>query len=327
MLRLLIDTSVWLDIAKRRDGQKLIVPLRVLMFQKKLELLVPSLILDEFERNRPRAEAAVTQGVRERFRLLRKDLQEYGGDTHHSWLEEMTHQVPLVSAKTLQNFSEIAELLRNGRHIEPANEEYERVIERGLQKKAPFHLQKNSVADALLIELYGSTIGGGTAEEDYCFATSNYQDFSTPNGDRREPHPDLAPLFSEDNSHYAYEVDGLHAVLMHCFGEQLTEISDETEILFEEPRTLGEILEAEREFFDKVWYVRKLILQERIEAGESEPVSPELSEQMNASMRAIEDRYGADNVGPWDDWGWGFIHGKLSALRWALGSEWDFLDT
>jgi hypothetical protein len=38
VLRLLIDTSAWLDMATRRDGQKWIVPLRVLKSQGKLEL-------------------------------------------------------------------------------------------------------------------------------------------------------------------------------------------------------------------------------------------------------------------------------------------------
>jgi hypothetical protein len=41
-------------------------------------------------------------------------------------------------------------------------------------------------------------------------------------------------------------------------------------------------------------------------------------------MRAIEKRYGAENVDPWGDWTWGYVHGKLAALRWVLGSEWDF---
>jgi hypothetical protein len=38
----------------RRDGQKWIVPLRVLKFQGKLELLVPALVIEEFDRNQPR---------------------------------------------------------------------------------------------------------------------------------------------------------------------------------------------------------------------------------------------------------------------------------
>jgi predicted nucleic acid-binding protein len=80
VLRLLIDTSVWLDLARRRDGQKWIAPLRVLAFQKKLELLVPSVVVDEFERNRPQKEAAVTDAVRERFRLLKADVNDYGGE-------------------------------------------------------------------------------------------------------------------------------------------------------------------------------------------------------------------------------------------------------
>ena len=144
MLSVLIDTSVWLDLAKRRDGQQTIVPMRLLMHWNRLELLVPSLILEEFERNRPRAEAAATTSVRERFRLLRKDVQEYGGDATLQWLDEMTHQVPYVSARSLQNFSEIADLLRSGHRLEPGPEEHRAVVERSLGKKAPFHLHENS---------------------------------------------------------------------------------------------------------------------------------------------------------------------------------------
>ncbi|WP_297537901.1 PIN domain-containing protein [Amycolatopsis sp.] len=327
MLHLLVDTSIWLDLAKRRDGQQWIVPLRVLAAQGKLELLVPELVLDEFERNRPRAEAAATTSVLERFRLLRRDLHEYGGDEHRPWLEDMTRHVPLLSARTLQNFSEIAALLNNGRRIEPTDTEHAGVVRRALDKKAPFHLNKNSVADALLVELYSSTLASGEGSHHYGFATSNYQDFSLPNGDRRQPHSDLTPLFDEERSHYLFDPDSLFAFLVDLFGEEFTEIAEETAAVQQEPRTLPEILEAEQEFFDKIWYVRKLIHEEKVEEGERESLSPEGADRVRVSMRAIEERYGAENVGPWDDWGWGFVHGKLSALRWVLGDDWDFLDT
>jgi hypothetical protein len=92
-------------------------------------------------------------------------------------------------------------------------------------------------------------------------------------------------------------------------------------------RTTAEILAAEREFFDKVWYVRSLIHQEKIARGEDDPASPALQVIIDTARRRVEDTYGVDNVGPWDDWGWGFVNGKLSALRWVLGDDWDFLDT
>ncbi len=134
------------------------------------------------------------------------------------------------------------------------------MLQRGLDKRAPLHLNTNSVADALLIELYASAVKRSRAKADqYWFVTSNYQDFSVPNGDRRQPHPDLADMFACDRSRYLYEEDGLKSALEEYFGDVIAELLGEWEFLGEEPRTFAEIVEAEREFFDRVWYVRSIV--------------------------------------------------------------------
>ena len=44
-------------------------------------------------------------------------------------------------------------------------------------------------------------------------------------------------------------------------------------------------------------------------------------------QRSYSSRYGPEGLGPYDAFEWGMINGKLSALRWVLGDEWDMLDT
>ena len=45
------------------------------------------------------------------------------------------------------------------------------------------------------------------------------------------------------------------------------------------------------------------------------------------AAKKTEEEVGRDLLGPWDDFEWGIINGKVSAVRWVLGDEWDMLDT
>ena len=87
-----------------------------------------------------------------------------------------------------------------------------------------------------------------------------------------------------------------------------------------------EVANAIEELFDKVWYNRHWNLRYRVEQ-EGEYVHPEIWEGALKAAKRVEEKYGIENLGPWDDFEWGMINGKLSALRWFFGDEWDMLDT
>lgn len=89
------------------------------------------------------------------------------------------------------------------------------------------------------------------------------------------------------------------------------------------------ILKAYNEFWDKVWWNRHQVWLEKIKSGEqplTKEQKPILKKAMQAAKR-IEKKYGKKNLG-WDDFEWGLLSGKMSALGWVMGAKWDeSLDT
>lgn len=90
-------------------------------------------------------------------------------------------------------------------------------------------------------------------------------------------------------------------------------------------RTLDEVQDAMGELIDKVWYNRCQNDLCLIDQGKQEFDSQQW-DPIFKSMKKMEDKYGEDNL-LWDDFEWGMVNGKLSALRWVLGDKWDNLYT
>lgn len=297
-----------------------------------MRLLVPPVVIEEFDRNETRLQAAMTSTVASRFKQIRQDLFTYGSDDDAHAVEvidDLGRHLPLVGAMTTRNFREIRELLVAGQTVQPSEAEMSRVVERGLRKAAPFHSGRNSVADAVIFELYQTaTKGADHGTHAHAFITTNHTDFSRANGDRRKPHDDIADAFDGTNSRYALGVDGLDIVVRDYFDEEIEELLEETDFQ-EEPRRLGEIIAAETEMFDRIWYHRSLQHDYRAEqAGKSErSEEPPVHRWPGPHARRAPPTSSPGSSGPYTDFELGMLHGKMSALRWVLGSEWDFLDT
>jgi hypothetical protein len=312
MLRLLVDTSVWIDTAKGVHGERLIAAVRTLVHQRQVELLVPQVVIEEYDRNREQVVASLAASTRAHVRTVRAALAVHGrserNDELIKELDEVAVRGPLIEQLVVNRFAEVRELLGTGRAVAPDDETLQRVVQRGLAKKAPFHHAKNSVADAVLIETYRTVTAGALVDpaDRYGFVTHNIKDFSDPK-DHRRPHPDLQDCLAGPHSGYFVRLEDVLALHVPDATELLDELDFEVD-----PRSGQEILAAEQRLFDFVWYQRSM--------NSMDPVG-------EPGRRRVEETYAAEELGPYTDFEWGMLNGKLSALRWVLGEEWDFLDT
>jgi hypothetical protein len=343
-LHLLIDTSVWLDLAKDYRQSPLIDVLMAMNDRDQLRLILPKIVVAEFERNKDRVIAETKKSLSSHFRLVREAMEKFADEDVRrqvvDQLRDVDHRIVVGGEAANETVDFIQAMFRAVKQIGVTNAVKLRAADRAIQNLAPFHRQRNSMDDALLIEVYRDALASREDCDVFAFVTHNVLDFSDRGGDTRLPHPDFADIFDGTTSRYA---TNLGALLSEYAGDLIEDVRSWDEFSMQ-PRNLSEVLEAEHKLYNQVWYNRHWNLRAAIESGkhklvtgaEWESAAPELRQEMTtrgtwkgalASAKRVEEQLSRENIGPWTDFEWGMINGKLSALRWMLGDEWDMLDT
>jgi PIN domain len=343
VFRILIDTCVWLDLAKDYHQQAILGALEELLRQDEISLILPRPVVDEFARNKARVIEESTRSLSSTLKRV-KDVVEKFGDPRRkrvvlSQLNDVDHRLPTLGGAAAQTGSRIEAMFARSAIIDTSDAVKLRAAQRAIDKRAPFHRQRNGIDDAILIETYADAIRAKTpAGTRFAFVTHNIKDFSHPNASNKLPHPDIAGCFTRVKSLYFITLgEALRRVQPIAFADLMIE-----QQWTDEPRRLTEIVHAIDELVTKVWYNRHQVRREMIERGKIKlveketfpikdhlrrPIQHDIWEGALKAAAKVEKKYGLEKLGPWNDFEWGMLNGKLSALRWVLGDEWDMLDT
>ena len=331
----MLDTCVLLDISTRKNDLPIVAALESLVAAGLVKLVIPSLVIEEYDRNKGDVADKTRKRLSQEFKQVRNVIDEFGGaekDKAIEILNDVNARLPLLSEANYGTISRVEVLIDESVQVPVSDSAKLAAVQRALDKKAPFHISKNSVADAIIIELFSEYISCNDSEENnFIFITHNHNDFSSK--DHRQPHEDFLSIFQKDNVHYFNSTSAAISLIDDEFLDGIQFEYDFTE----ETRGLSEILNAMDEFVDKVWLNRHCNRAYYIENGEMKIVPDGTKEHGNKvihesiwagalkSAQRVTEKY--EDTGPWDDFEWGMVNGKLSALRWVLGDEWDMLDT
>jgi len=345
MFKMLIDTCVWLDVAKDRSQLPLLDVIDEMIHLDMLTLIVPRVVLDEFRRNKQRVAHESRKSITAHVRLVKDAVTKVGGEkkrleTVLSHLDDVNHKIPLIGGATADTLDRIEKLMCRSEIIEHSESAILKAAKRAVQKKAPFHHNKNSMADAIIIETYAQGLLQKPSRGiRFAFVTHNKTDFSVEQGNQKLPHPDLTGIFSPLKSLYFINLsEALRRVDPNHQIDYMLDLS-----WTEEPRGRTEISEAGHLLWNQIWYNRHWNLRSRVQDGSMKIVSVETDadrkgprrqtiqrnvwEGALAAAKRVEEEFGKENLGPFTDFEWGMINGKLSALNWVMGEEWDMLDS
>jgi hypothetical protein len=177
MCKILIDTCVWLDLAKDNQGQGVLGVLETLVRQKQVSIILPRTVLDEFTRNKARVAG---EGSRSLSTVLKraKEVVHRLGDAKNKQivldqLNDVDYKLPSLGESAIEAIGRIEKLFSSTTVVETSDEVKLRAAQRAIDRRAPFHRPRNGIDDAILIETYADLAKNRMAG-DQCLAKTSY---------------------------------------------------------------------------------------------------------------------------------------------------------
>ena len=124
-------------------------------------------------------------------------------DKTYDTLNNIDKKIPTLGGNAFQSINCIENMMKSAEIININDDIKLRAMQRAIDKKAPFHLSKNSMGDSIIIESYNQYKIQNIAQDfNLIFITHNVNDFSLKNGNQKIPHEDLADIFDSSKSQY-----------------------------------------------------------------------------------------------------------------------------
>lgn len=198
---LLIDTCVWLDIAQKPKLWGALEEMENAIASETVQLIVPSQLLDELDRHLTEKASQSLKALRQQSTALRKSLKYLDDDRlSESISQELLKLEQHLSSNNSTNQSivgKIEYLVKSPSNVYVDTSKTALLISasnRALSSRAPFHQNKNSMADALLLEACLSHARQHPNAQ-YYFVSLNKHDFTDIKRDSSVFHPDLQEDF------------------------------------------------------------------------------------------------------------------------------------
>ena len=213
MVNLILDTNIWIYLA---EGQHTFVLNGIVneVDNQNIILLVNQEIINEWNRNRDKNR---NKTITELFKKINntKKLANCLENDNKEIFKNLIEKIANIKIEEINNrYSTVDNLIKNKSKIIPIKEEHKlTAINWALNHKAPFHKNKNSVADALIVLSAISYIKENGINNvnynrieisDSIFVSYNCDDFSKgiKENEKNVIHPDLKPFLDSVGMKY-----------------------------------------------------------------------------------------------------------------------------